>query len=81
MTDPTVHYGHKLDFRFCKSPASSKVMNWTVRIKQSTTTIASRTYTNISGEFIDGSLTLTEAEAGNITDYTILDVEFEATQA
>ena len=56
-------------------------MNWTVRIKQSTTTIASRTYTNISGEFIDGSLTLTEAEAGNITDYTILDVEFEATQA
>lgn len=78
--EPAVLTGHKLDYRYDKTPADGAQINLVVRIKQSSTTIASQTHTNIANGFVDGTLTLSEVEAGNITYPATLDVEFEATQ-
>lgn len=80
LTDPASSSGHILSYRYAKDPSDGAQINLTVRLKQSTTTIASQTHTNISAAYVDGTLTLSGAEADSITDYTILDVEFEATQ-
>ena len=80
FSEPAVMTGHKLDYRYAKSPVDGARIDLTVRLKQSTTTIASQTHTNISNGFVDGTLTLSEVEAGNITYPATLDVEFEATQ-
>lgn len=78
--EPAVLTGHKLDYRYDKTPADGAQINLVVRIKQSSTTIASQTHTDIANGFVNGTLTLSEVEAGNITYPATLDVEFEATQ-
>ena len=80
FSEPAVMTGHKLDYRYDKTPSDGAQINLVVRVKQSTTTIASQTHTNISNGFVDGTLTLSEVEAGNITYPASLDVEFEAIQ-
>lgn len=80
VTDPASSAGHSLTYRIAKDPADGAQINMTVRIKQSTTVIAEQTHTNISSTYTEYTLTLSGAEADSITDYSILDVEFEKEQ-
>jgi hypothetical protein len=81
VTDPVVDTGHVIRWRRRKQPATgSAQVNLTVRLLQGTTQITSRADNDIPGTFTTSSYTLTTAEAGGITNYSDLRLEFVATQ-
>jgi hypothetical protein len=80
LTDPEVHTGHIVRWRYAKTAAGSLsgtggTVNQTVGLYQGTTLIASDTVTT-GGSWTAGSFTLTEGEAANISDYTNLRLRF-----
>lgn len=78
VSDPLTSSGHIVRYRYYKRNSSR--VDLVVRLKQGGTTIASWTHTDISATPVLAEQTLSGAEADAITDYSILDVEFEANQ-
>lgn len=77
VTDPGNDTNHTVYYRYSKTGDQS--VSIIVRLKQDSTVIKSATHNNVSASFTDGSMSLSEAEAANITNYALLRVEFEAT--
>lgn len=80
-SDPGVHTGHLVRYRYAKNAASGNAIGLTVRLMQGATEIASWTHTNISESWTTVEQTLTSTQAGNITDYSVLRLQFEATES
>lgn len=78
-TDPIVHTNHKVRYRYKKNSASG-TMNLVVRLVCGVTTIATWTHNDIDTTWVTAEQALTEVQAENITDYTTLYLEFEATK-
>lgn len=75
VTDPTIHTGHILRARWNKSASGGHSINAVLELYQgapTTTLIATLSVTDISEVEQTSTYTLSEAEAGNITDYTDL---------
>lgn len=78
-TDPGTDTGHIGRVRFQKSGSAGNVLELTVELRQgSGLLIVSRTYSDISNTLTAASFTLTEAEAGGITNYPDLRYKFIA---
>lgn len=77
--DPGVHTNHMVRYRYKKS-SSNGTMNLVVRLKNGVTTIATWTHNDIGSAWLTTTQTLTEVQAGNITNYADLYIEFEATK-
>lgn len=85
VDDPLTHAGHVLRYRYRKNEASGDEIDLEVQLRQGYTSeaspgtlIATTTHSNISDSWTNGTINLSEAEAGDITDYTDLYVRFEA---
>lgn len=79
LSDPGTNAAHQVIYRYAKD--GTPQINLTVQLRQgASTVIAAQTITNVSSSITDGALALTEAEAGNITDYSDLRLRFIATQ-
>jgi hypothetical protein len=80
LNDPGVGTGHIVRYRYGKDQSGGDAINLTVKLYDTdgTTLIASQTHTNIADGWIDGSFTLSEAEANAITDYSGLVLGFSA---
>lgn len=70
LSDPDIHTGHIIRIR----AYTSNAQGMTVSLKQGATTIASFVPT-LTGSFAEYSNTLSEVEAGNITDYSALSLK------
>ena len=87
LTDPVVHTGHVVRYRYGKDVAAGAQIDIVVQLRQGYvnegslgTLIASATHTNVANGWTAGSIALSEAEAGNITDYTDLYLRITANQ-
>ena len=81
LSDPGTNAAHQVVFRYAKEPVGGSQINLTVQLRQGAATlIAAQTLTNVADSITDGALALSEAEAGNITDYGDLRLRFIATQ-
>ncbi len=79
LSDPGTNAAHSFVYRYAKD--GTPQINLTVQLRQgASTVIAAQTITNVSDSITDGTLALSEAEAGNITDYSDLRLRFIATQ-
>ena len=79
LSDPGTNAAHQVIYRYAKD--GTPQINLTVQLRQgASTVIAAQTITNVSSSITDGTLALSEAEAGNITDYSDLRLRFIATQ-
>lgn len=77
ITDPTVHTSHVARMRRiktsnCTPSASGQQIDTTIQVRQGTTVIASNTAVGIDETWTTQTLTLSEAQAANITNYTDL---------
>lgn len=77
LEDPGINTGHVLRYTYRKSAVDGHVINITVRLMEGATEIASWTHNGITENWVQEDQTLTEEQAGNITDYTNLSVQFE----
>jgi hypothetical protein len=76
VAEPLTDSGHVVSYRFA---AEEMTMSLTVRLKQGNTIIASWVHSNIApGDFVSADQSLTDEQAGAITDYTDLRLRFEA---
>lgn len=73
--DPNLSRAHLVRYRFRKQ--YSGTVNLTVRLLQDTTTIASWIHSDISSSWTSVQKELSGVQADNITDYSILRLEFE----
>jgi hypothetical protein len=80
VTDPAVSTGHIVKYRYGKDVAGGDAMTLVVRLMQGATQISSWTHTDVPAGFTDAVQTLSGTEADSITDYTNLDLVFEATK-
>lgn len=87
VEDPVVHTGHKMKYRYKKNSAGGAQIDLTVQLRQGYTTetamgtlIAGTTLTNIGATWTTGTVTLSTAEAGTISDYTDLQLRLVANQ-
>ena len=79
VDDPGVHTGHVLRYTYLRSK-TNKNLTLVVRLVDSSYgVIASWTHTNPSDVYTLAQQTLTETQAGNITSYSDLSVQFEVT--
>jgi hypothetical protein len=78
-TDPNVSTGHILRYRYGKQDNDGQV-DLIVRLKQGASTIASWTHTDIPFTPVTAEQTLNGTETDNITDYTDIRLEFEASE-
>lgn len=78
ITDPAVSTGHKVRYRYGKDQVGGDIIDLTVRLKQGGTTIASWVHSDIAVGPLDVEQTLTGGEADAITDYSLLELVFEA---
>jgi|SRR3990170_362951 len=88
LEDPVVHTGHTARYRYAKNSAGGSQINLTVELRQNYvsegsqgTLIKQWSHTNISETWTQANQTLTEGEAGTITDYTNLYLRFVSNQA
>jgi hypothetical protein len=88
VEDPVVHTGHTIRYRYAKDASGGATINLTVQLRQDYvdegtpgTLIKEWQHSDISNTFTEGGGTLTEGEAGNITDYSNLYLRFLANQA
>ncbi len=77
LSDPGSSTGHIIRYRYEKT--GTDTIDLTVRLKQGSTEIASWAHTNVTSTYTDAAQTLTAPQADAITDYTSLDLWFEAT--
>jgi hypothetical protein len=80
VSDPAVSTGHVVKYRYGKDVDGGDAMTLVVRLMQGATQIAAWTHTDVPAGFTTANQTLSGAEADNITDYTNLDLVFEATK-
>lgn len=80
VTDPAVSTGHVVKYRYGKDMAGGDRMDLVVRLMQGGTQIAAWTHTDVPAGFTTATQTLSGTEADSITDYTNLDLVFEATK-
>lgn len=78
VTDPTVHTGHIVRYRYKKDAAGGDAINLVVRLMQGSTEIASWQHMDITDSYQVAAQVLTTTQAGNISDYTDLRLRFEA---
>ncbi len=81
VTDPADHNNHIVRYAYQKGESGGGQpadIDLIVRLLQGTTTIASATHLDIQTGFVAGTFTLSNGEAGSISDYTDLRAEFEA---
>jgi len=76
ITAPNDKTRHKLKYRFKKSGSNS--IDFKIQLYDNTTLIKETTHSNISTEWVDGVITLTEGEANTISDYGNLRVKLVA---
>jgi hypothetical protein len=76
--DPLVSESHFIEYRYRKLGGAQ--INLTVRLKEGAATVASWSHTDIPAAWTEAVQELSSAEADAITDYGLLDVEFEATE-
>lgn len=77
LSDPACTKEHLVRYRIGKDTTGGKVIDFTVALYQSTTSIATWTHSNVD-VFATYTQTLTEAQAKAITDYTNLRLRFTA---
>lgn len=80
VSDPLVNTGHIIRFRYQKDVAAGSQINLTVALFQGGTEIVSQLFTDIANGFVQGTITLTAAQADAITNYNDLRLRFIATQ-
>lgn len=80
VTDPVSSAGHVMRWRRRKDATGGSTINLTVRLLQAAVQITSQADNTIPDAFTTASYTLSGAEADAITDYTVLNMEFVATQ-
>jgi hypothetical protein len=85
VEDPISSSGHIVRYRYGKSAAAGEQIDLIVQLRQGYvnegtpgTLIASATHTDVAAAFVDGSFTLSGAEADAITDYSNLFLRFVA---
>ncbi len=78
VTDPEVSTGHIVRSRNKKDTTGGRQIDILLRLKQSSTSIATATFTDIDTTWTTRSFTLTGGEADSITDYSLLRIETEA---
>ncbi len=78
VTDPTSSSDHKVVYRAKGTDPSGfyGIPSLTVNLMQGTTAIASSVNSSLGGSFTEYTITLSSAEANNITDYTDLSIRF-----
>lgn len=77
MSAPSVDTDHVIRYRY--RAQGDLTINLTVALRQGTgTQIASATHNGVGASYVDGVLTLSEAEAANITNYHDLRLRFTA---
>lgn len=83
VTDPSVHTGHIVRYRYRKSAASGVKITLQVTLYQSGVGAieAGPSHSNIAETWTDGSFTVSEANAANITDYSKLYLRVYATKS
>jgi hypothetical protein len=79
LTAPTNKTSHTVKYRFRKV-LSSHSLNFTVALYDGNTLIAQKTHTDITTDWVDGTLNLSSAEATSITNYSDLRVRLTASQ-
>lgn len=76
---PVVDKDHTIKVTSKKGGTSTQgFIQFTATVKQGSTTIASKSFSNFSTSYNTASLNLTESEASNITDYTDLRIEIDS---
>jgi len=78
LQTPGSRKGHILRYTFKKNAAGGRTLNLTVELRQIATVIASWAHLNITGAWTQADQALTEAQAGQITDYAALSVRYRA---
>lgn len=79
VADPVKHTGHVVNYRYGKSAAAGKAIEIIVSLRQGASTeIATQTHSGVGSGFTAGSITLSSAQAGNITDYADLRIRVVA---
>lgn len=80
MNAPSVDTNHSIVYRY--RAQGTATMNLIVALRQGgSTQIASVTHNGVGSSYVDGELSLSEAEAAAITDYTDLRLRFTAQAA
>jgi hypothetical protein len=79
VTDPGIHTNHVVRYRYRKQ-GGTKTAQLKVYLMQSSTEIASWTHSDVPETWTTAQQTLTEVQAGNITDYTDLRFKFEVVE-
>lgn len=77
VTDPGVHTNHTVYVR-TRNTSTTEPLGLRVGLYQASTLIATRDYNSLPTGFATQSFTLTESEAGTITDYSDLRLRFNA---
>jgi hypothetical protein len=77
VSTPSNRLNHILKYTYRKSASAGRTINVTVKLLQGSTLIKSWTHTNISEVWTQGTQTLTEEEANQITNYGDLRVRYE----
>jgi hypothetical protein len=75
VDDPGVSTGHILRYTYRKDNTGGHTINFRMRLLDGTTEIASWLHSDITNSYILAEQTLTETQAGNITNYTDLRIE------
>lgn len=78
INTPDNRLNHRLRYRFKKSGTPSITLNFTVGLYDGDTLIAEQTHSDVSRDWIYGILSLSEAQANNITSYSNLRVRLTA---
>lgn len=79
IADPIKHTGHVVSYRYGKSASAGKAIDVIVSLRQGAATeIATQTHSGVGAGFTAGSITLSAAQAANITDYTDLRIRVVA---
>ena len=78
VTDPASSSGHIFRTRNAKTNSGGRQIDVVIRLLESGTIRASQPFTNIGTTYTNRTDTLTSGEADAITDYTVLEIETEA---
>jgi len=81
LNEPSVNTGHILRYTYLRSKTNKDITMVARLIDSTYGTIAIWTHTNPGDTFSLAEQTLTETQAGNISNYTTLAIEFEVTVA
>jgi len=81
VTDPVSDSGHILRWRYAKSASGGRTIAINLELRDGSTVITTRSFTDISEVFTQDTYTLSAAEADNISDYSNLNVRIDAVRS